>query len=83
METRGRTLVKALIWNAIGLVMMALVGLVATGSAALGGTMALANTVIGLCSYILYERLWARIGWGRIDWERIDWTRAGERGRNV
>ena len=65
METRARTLVKALLWNVIGLAVMTLVGLVLTGSAAVGGIMAVVNTAIGLISYVLYERVWARIRWGR------------------
>ena len=65
METRRRTLVKAALWNLLGLAVMALVGLVMTGSAAVGGAMAAINTAIGLTMYVLYERLWARITWGR------------------
>ena len=65
MDTPKRTLIKAIIWNVIGLACMALVGFVATGSLAVGGTMALINTAIGLSLYVVYERLWARIGWGR------------------
>lgn len=65
METRRRSLVKAVIWNMIGLATMTLVGLAATGSVALGGTLAVANTVVGFTCYVLYERVWARIGWGR------------------
>ena len=65
METRKRSLVKAIIWNFMGLVMMGLVGFVATGSLAVGGLMAVINTVIGFTLYILYERLWSRIAWGR------------------
>ncbi len=65
MESRQRSLVKALIWNLIGLVTMAVVGLVATGSAAVGGTLAVANTALGLVMYVIYERIWARIRWGR------------------
>ncbi len=65
METRKRSLVKAVIWNLIGLATMTLVGLVATGSAALGGTLAIVNTVVGFTCYLLYERVWAGIGWGR------------------
>lgn len=64
METRRRTLVKAVVWNLIGLAVMTLVGVMLTGSAALGGTMALVNTAIGLSTYVLYERIWARIRWG-------------------
>ncbi len=56
---------KALVWNAMGLAMMTLVGLIATGSAALGGMVALVNTAIGLTMYVIYERVWAGISWGR------------------
>ena len=65
METKRRTLVKAILWNVIGFTVMSLVGLLATGSAAVGGAMALANTVIGFLSYLVYERVWTRIDWGR------------------
>lgn len=65
METRRRSVVKAVIWNIMGLATMTLVGLVATGSAAVGGTLAIVNTAIGLSMYILYERVWAGVRWGR------------------
>ena len=65
METRKRSLVKAVIWNLMGLMMMSLVGLVATGSAAVGGAMALVNTAIGFTLYLVYERVWSRVRWGR------------------
>lgn len=65
METRRRSVVKAIIWNAVGLAVMTLVGLIATGSAAIGGALALVNTAIGLTLYVLYERIWAGISWGR------------------
>jgi len=45
--------------------MMSVVGLALTGSAAIGGIMAAVNTVIGLVSYVVYERVWSRINWGR------------------
>ncbi|WP_171121639.1 MULTISPECIES: DUF2061 domain-containing protein [unclassified Ruegeria] len=65
METRRRSVVKAVLWNAMGLIVMTLVGLVATGSAAIGGTLAIVNTAIGLTLYVIYERVWAGITWGR------------------
>ncbi|WP_171099495.1 MULTISPECIES: DUF2061 domain-containing protein [unclassified Ruegeria] len=65
METRRRSVVKAMLWNAMGLIVMSGVGLVTTGSLALGGTLAVANTVIGLAMYVTYERIWAGIAWGR------------------
>lgn len=67
METARRSLVKAVLWTVLGIVMMSLVGLLFTGSVALGGTMALVNSALGLASYLVYERIWARIPWGRLD----------------
>jgi len=65
METRKRSLVKALVWNAIGFATMTLVGFLATGSASLGGTMAVINTALGFACYVIYERVWTRVSWGR------------------
>lgn len=65
METRKRSLVKAVIWSLMGLATMAIVGAVATGSMAVGGVVALVNTGIGLVMYLAYERVWAAIAWGR------------------
>lgn len=65
METRRRSVVKAIVWNALGLAIMTMVGLLATGSAAVGGALALVNTAIGLTMYVIYERIWANISWGR------------------
>lgn len=65
METRRRSMVKAVVWNVMGLMVMCLVGFAATGSIAVGGKLALLNTAIGLCTYVIYERVWASIRWGR------------------
>jgi uncharacterized membrane protein len=65
MESLKRTLVKAVVWAAIGLLSMILVGAGFTGSIKLGGWMAVTNSVIGLLAYVLYERVWSQINWGR------------------
>ena len=65
MDSPRRSLVKALIWNVMGLVVMAGVGLAMTGSLAVGGAMAAINTCVGLTMYVAYERVWDRIRWGR------------------
>jgi uncharacterized membrane protein len=65
MESGKRTILKAILWQALGLISMALVGLWVTGSAVAGGAIAVANTVIGFVCYVVYERVWARIRWGR------------------
>ena len=65
METRGRSLVKAVVWNVIGMFSMTVVGFVATGSFSAGGLMAGINTALGFTTYLIYERVWAGIRWGR------------------
>ncbi|SFR56867.1 DUF2061 domain-containing protein [Litoreibacter janthinus] len=72
MESTTRSLVKAMLWTLLGFVMMSGVGYASTGSWALGGGMALANSTLGLVSYVLYERVWARISWGVAGPERRD-----------
>jgi uncharacterized membrane protein len=65
METGKRTLVKTVIWQIVGLVTMSLVGFAITGSLVSGGALALANTSVGIVTYITYERIWSKINWGR------------------
>ena len=67
MDTGKRTILKAVLWNLMGLATMLGVGFVMTGSLSLGGTIALANGCLGLICYFFYKRLWARIPWGRND----------------
>jgi uncharacterized membrane protein len=65
METRLRSILKALIWQVIGLSVMTVVGVLVTGSATAGGLIAAINTAIGFFAYFCYERVWSRIRWGR------------------
>lgn len=65
METQQRTAVKAILWTLLGFLAMSAVGLAFTGSLGTGGAMALVNSLVGLATYVLYERIWARIPWGR------------------
>jgi len=65
MDTGKRTLLKTIIWQIIGLITMSAVGFAITGSLISGGALALANTGVGIITYITYERVWSRISWGR------------------
>lgn len=65
MDSTPRTLVKAILWQVMGLAVMLAVGAIVTGSVRLGGTLAGLNMAIGLVSYVIYERAWNRIRWGR------------------
>ena len=65
METRRRTVAKAIGWQMLGLAVMALVGALLTGSVVLGGTLAVVNATLGFVLYVAYERVWAHVRWGR------------------
>ena len=67
LESPARSIVKAVTWQAIGLVTMTLMGWLATGSLAAAGGLAISGALSGFVCFILHERLWARIQWGRIE----------------
>ena len=67
MDSFARTWVKAVLWAAIGLVSMSVIGRFFIGSLFVCGMMVVSNTLIGLASYVIYERVWSRISWGRQD----------------
>lgn len=66
MDSPKRTFAKAFCWQAMGLLVMALIGFVFTGSFVQGGAMAVLSTAIGTVTYVLHERAWARVSWGRL-----------------
>lgn len=65
METAQRSVLKAILWNLLGLVTMTATGYLLTGSAAMGGAMAVVNMAVGIVLYFGYERIWTRISWGQ------------------
>lgn len=65
MDSPKRTLAKTITWQISGFVMMAILGFVVTGSFMAAGGLALTSMVIGTVSYVLHERVWARVHWGR------------------
>lgn len=65
-ESKTRTWLKAILWQAIGLLSMTIIGYLTTGSLQQGGVFALYSTLFGLVMYVVYERLWTRISWGRL-----------------
>lgn len=64
IETRRRSLAKALTWQSTGLVLMTAITWWMTGSVATGGMIAVLGAATGMVTYILHERLWARTSWG-------------------
>lgn len=67
MEMPKRTLAKAVSWQLLGLLSMAVIGWFFTGSLAAAGSMAVVAAICGLVFYVLHERVWNRIAWGRVE----------------
>jgi uncharacterized membrane protein len=65
MDNKKRTWTKALTWQAIGLLMMTTVNYFYLGNFHQGVGLSLLLTVQGLLTYVVHERLWARVRWGR------------------
>lgn len=65
MDSQKRTLLKALTWQALGLVSMTLVGLAHTGSLTAGVSLAASSMVVGFVFFLIHERVWNAIRWGR------------------
>jgi uncharacterized membrane protein len=65
VDTRLRSIVKAIIWQLMGLVVMIVIGFAVTGSFWAGGVMGVINALIGVATYMIYERVWAAVSWGR------------------
>jgi uncharacterized membrane protein len=45
---------------------MTTLGTIVTGSAGIGGALALASAALGTICYVVHEKLWARVPWGRL-----------------
>ncbi|MEM8648105.1 MAG: DUF2061 domain-containing protein, partial [Pseudomonadota bacterium] len=65
MDTTRRLITKSFTWQAMGLMVMTLVGYAFTGSVTAGGGIAVASAVIGFLSYFMHEMAWSKISWGR------------------
>lgn len=66
MDTRKRTIAKAVSWQVLGLITMTLLALIFTGNIASAGGLALGGALSGFVFFVIHERVWARIPWGRI-----------------
>ncbi len=65
METRSRSIVKALTWRVIALVITTMVVWIASGSIELAASVGLADTVIKLGAYYGHERYWLKVKFGK------------------
>lgn len=65
MESRKRSIVKALSWRFIATFITALVAFVLTGELAFAAKIGILDTVIKFGAYFAHERLWVRVSYGR------------------
>lgn len=67
MESKRRSLAKALSWRACALVITAAVGYVLSGgSVEFALTLGVADSVIKILAYYLHERAWINVRFGRL-----------------
>lgn len=65
METTRRSIAKAATWQCMGLFVMTAITYAITDSVVEGGLVAILGAGIGMATYVLHERVWAKISWGK------------------
>jgi uncharacterized membrane protein len=66
IETRRRSLVKALSWRVLAAIITTLVVLSITKRLQFAAEIGLIDTLVKLFIYFLHERAWNKIGYGRL-----------------
>ena len=64
MEHNRRTWAKALTWQTSGLITMTGVNYLFLGSLQQSMGLSALLAALGLVTYVIHERLWARVNWG-------------------
>ncbi len=67
METKRRSLVKALSWRVFATVITGSVAFALTGKAGFALQIGLIDTVIKVFVYFAHERVWQHVPYGRVD----------------
>ena len=65
MESKARSIAKAVSYRVLGSLSTALIFFTMTGDAKLSAGAGLADSVVKLGLYFLHERMWNHIGYGR------------------
>ncbi len=65
MDSRGRSLIKAVTWRAGGIVVTFAVAWLLTGEAALSIGIRLLDSTVKIGVYYAHERLWNRVSFGK------------------
>ena len=66
METNKRSLLKAISWQILGIIITISVAALYTGSMAQSIELTAIYTALSLIFYTLHERVWQLIPWGRL-----------------
>jgi uncharacterized membrane protein len=66
IETRRRSLVKALSWRIVAAIITTLVVLAMTGRLEFAAKIGLIDTLVKLVIYFVHERTWNKIDYGRL-----------------
>ena len=66
MESRRRSIAKALSWRALAVMITAFVAYLFTDNAAFAMKIGVADSVVKLLVYYLHERAWVRASFGRV-----------------
>lgn len=66
METRARSIVKALTWRTGGLLITVGVTWAVTGRPGLAALVGAGDTLVKLFAYYFHERLWLKVRYGRL-----------------
>jgi len=64
MESKLRTIAKAITWQALGLAVTGALAWFHTGNMVTAMSFALSTAASGLAFFIMHERVWARVRWG-------------------
>ena len=67
METRKRSIVKAISWRVIATFITSLLVLLLTGEWQFAATIGLADTLLKFFIYFAHERMWTRVRYGLED----------------
>lgn len=67
METRSRSIFKAVTWRAGGTVMTCVVAWVLTGNLDLAARIGLLDTAVKIGAFYFHERLWNHLRFGRVE----------------
>ncbi|MCY0148868.1 DUF2061 domain-containing protein [Hoeflea sp. G2-23] len=64
MDSKIRTIVKAITWQILGLAVSGALAWFYTGSVITALSFAFSTATSGLAFFIVHERIWARVRWG-------------------